>query len=87
MPTFDFLLVRGPMLGLLDPHLQHCLLNNNSRPLLGLLGLKKEGWRVTKGSDLLRTPPRRALKQLSLVVSWRPPKLQLELRRVANIGK
>ena len=67
VPTFDFHLVAGLKLGLPDLHLLHRLPDNNSRPLLGLLGPKKKEWQVTKGSDLLRTSPWRVLTGLSLV--------------------
>ena len=87
MCTFDSPLVGGLRLGLLDFHLPHHLLNNNNKPLMGLPGPKKEEWQMTKESDLLRTLLWRVLARPSLVASWRPPELQLGLRRVANVGK
>ena len=87
VPTLDFPLVGGLKLGLPNLHLPHCLLDNDSRPMLGLLGPKKKEWQVTKGSSLLRTLPWKVITRLSLVTSWWPPNLQVGLIRVINVGK
>ena len=87
MPIFDFLLVRRPKLGLLDLYPPHHVLDSNNNPLLGPPRPKKKEWKATRENDLRRTSPRRVFVWLSLVASWRPPELQLGLRRVANVGK
>ena len=71
MPTFDLphvgRLRLGPP-GLLSPHR---LLINNSKPLLGLLGLEKDRWQVTNKGNLLRTLPPRFLAWLSIMAAFR----------------
>ena len=87
MHTFDLPYVERLKPGHPSLHPPHRPLVHNSRPLLGHLGQEKARQRVTNRSGMWRTLPQTVLEQPSLLASWRPPKLQPGLRRVANAGE